>query len=228
MGWTLIGHTYYAGSTGGGVTGSVNWTGADLIIIHATSHNTPVVSDSKGNTWTAGVAQYPAGAGGGYGGSQLWWCEKPTVGSGQTFEVALSSGYISFEVIAFSGSASSPFDVQGGAVTATGPPLATGSISPSQNGELIITGLGYFGGTLSAPPSGFTLADQADYASRGSALAYQIQSAAAGISAAWTMAGGLDAGATIASFKAIQTAIGSGILSGGGFNRIGVRSGGGF
>jgi len=193
-------------------TSAIDTTGANLIVLFTTSDlaTFPVVADSKSNTWT-GLTTF----GGGTGFKpevKIWYCLNPTVGSGHTFSNNPSgTGYPSIAVAAFSGAGSSPFDQQNGFSSGdtTALTIQAGSITPGQDNELLIAGVGW---TLSAGVNGrtidggFTKLVDGDSGAHfyGIALAYLIQTTAAAANPTWDYSGvgTVFAGsATIASFK---------------------------
>jgi hypothetical protein len=213
MAWSLIAH---AGSntpgTSGCSTSAIDTTGADLLVVCASqfSGSTPgAVSDSKGNTWTGLTAQ--SGAGGTANAyARMFYVQGGTVGAGHTF--TYSGGFSSFAVLAFSGSAASPFDVENGAVD----PLfhggfSPGSVTPSQNGSLIVTGTGPVdGGTTPYFVTGapFTVTDYVGFGfsspdgQEGVGGAYMFQTTAATVTPTWNWTtGALKSAAVIAVFK---------------------------
>lgn len=198
MAWSLI-----ASASAQNTTSGVDTTGADLIILsvgQSTSGST-TPSDSKSNTWTAltksnGVSD---------GATRIYYCYNPTVGTGHTFSAGLSYTVVSFH--AFSGSASSPFDVENGNGTASGSTMPTGSITPSVDGELIIAALGMgnttTGTTIDSSFTGTVVTEATGYVTYGGGQAYFIQSTAGAINPAWSSATGFSSAyaAAIASFK---------------------------
>ena len=71
----------------GGSTGSVDTTGATILIaVGVADSGTPSITDSKGNTWnslTQVGGSFPT-----YHRCRLYYVENPTVGTGHTFTVA--------------------------------------------------------------------------------------------------------------------------------------------
>ena len=135
---------------------------------------------------------------------------KPSsVGSGHTFTV--SNAAVTFpeiEVYAVSGSHATPLDQLAGATSGgtSVTSLATGSITPTQNNELIISGWGLSGTTTGTPTinSGMTISDflngvGGSYVAGGTA--YKTQSTAAAINPTWSWATSAPAYAVIVSFK---------------------------
>lgn len=182
-------------------TSAIDTTGANLIVISVGDGGTSTPTDSKGNTWTGLTVR---NVGGDLRG-RLYYSYAPTVGTGHTFTVPNSYGAIA--VAAFSGAVASPFDVENGAAdTDGGGTTQPGSVTPSENSEIVITGLGLGGSanTLSIN-GGFTIAASVDGihgTQYGAAIAYLIQTTAAAANPTWSYSGGSTAiCATIASFK---------------------------
>lgn len=190
MAFSLISH---AGSATG-VTSGIDTTGANLIIINDSffgGSSTP--TDSKGNIWTGLTGQ-------GVGGRavRLYYCYNPTVGSGHTF--TSTAAFSSIQVQAWSGSAASPFDQENGGVGV----LQPGSITPTEDNELLVVGLSHSDGTVTQSINGgFTIPPGNDIANSGNdggAMAYLVQTSAAAANPAWSP--GTNARTVIASFKA--------------------------
>lgn len=206
MTFALLGNTGISGGSGGGSSGSVDTTGADLIIIHVSQYTVPATitpSDSKGNTWTGLTVQ----AGGTENKSRLWYCINPTVGTGHTFTATGSNTFSCAQVAWFSGAAAAGFDQQNGAVAVgTATTLQTGSVTPSQNDELVVTGLSADRGNTLSINASFTITNQYPYSAgsrEAGALAYLIQTTAGAVNPTWTTdVSAPDMAATIATFKA--------------------------
>lgn len=172
-------------------TGAIDTTGANLIIltVSISPSSAFTISDNKTNTWTALTASSSSTVK-----CQLYYAENATVGSGHTFTCDSGSGaFPQIAVAAFSGAAtSSVFDQQNGA-TAASAPISTGSVTPSADNELLITGLSWAGGgVVMAINSSFTITGQAPEsgAAWGCALAYLLQGAAAATNPSWSASSG--------------------------------------
>ncbi len=160
-----------ASATGPGnlTTGSVNTSGASLLIIYVGNYepgSSPVVSDSKGNTWIP-LTIVSIGA---FCEGRLYYAENPTVGSGHTFSVTTSVAN-TLIAAAFSGTqTSSVFDAEGpgniGGSSATG--TNPGPLSTTVDGELVVAGCsmsdldGSAGGAVTVVDS-FTVTDYFTY-----------------------------------------------------------------
>lgn len=203
MSYSLIAHTA-AGNAATVVTSGIDTTGADFIVV-SISHYTPsgaaTLSDSKGNTWTPLTDRAQAAVS-----AQIFYCENPVVGSGHTFQYSGGGNYYpSIFVSAWSGSkASSAFDAENGATAASGP-LSTGSITPAEDNELIITALGCnnFPSTAITVNGGFTVTDTIETVAGvhfGGGMAYLVQTSASSANPQWSWV--YDQGAVaVACFK---------------------------
>lgn len=191
-------------------TASINMTGATLIVISHTWYNVvgrSPISDSSSNSYTA-LNNYTAGS---VLSTTLFYVASPTVTSSMTFTAGSVGG--NFPVICVAGfsgtAASTPFDVQNGGGSLGFNPVQPGSITPSVNNELVVSG---YGNAASGAPntmsidSGFTISSQtagAAGASWGGAIAYLIQTSASAVNPTWstTSVTASSSQANIASFK---------------------------
>lgn len=223
----LISNTCASSSDGLTVTTSaINTTGADLIVVTMSLANStfaaPTSSPSAG-TFTGLTAQISAAV----DGSVIYYISNPTTSSSQTFTENLgSNNYPSICVAAFSGTNTSlVFDVENGAKTLSNvTTFQPGTVTPSQNNELIITGIGVGGTTNSLTiDNGFTINGQktgTGGAAEGIGMSYLIQTSASAVNPTWTNANNVHTAATIATFK-VGSAATSGNLSNGGTVRYG-------
>ena len=204
MAWSLIASTIKAAGTNGGTTDAINTTDADLliVIVHAWQP-TPAPSDNKGNSFTR-LTNYRSGN---FGSVEISYSKPTTVGSGHTFTAINNNSFLAITAMAFSGSkATSPFDVENGnATTSTVTSRQPGSITPSENNELIISGIAWNGTGGGSPSidSGMTIAQslQGSSGQMGGAGAYLFQSVAAAINPTWSWTPASEVGVAIASFK---------------------------
>jgi hypothetical protein len=178
----LVAHTATANSTSGvATTSAINTTGANLIVVWTYGkYNTGVPSDSAHNTWTA-VSSVINVASNYY--LQMFYCYSPTVSSSHTFtSTGPSYGYASVAVAAFSGVSANPLDQQSqfSEASAASPyQMSPGSITPTQNNELVFLGASTVSNTMTVDAS-MTLLDAA--AGVGALLtAYKVQTTAAAI-----------------------------------------------
>lgn len=202
---TLIVHGGYALGFDGGTTSSLNTTGSNFIVASISYYqpSSATLSDSKSNTWTALTARENSAS----SAARLFYCYNPTVGTGHTFTVSQSTSISSVYISAWSGIASSPFDVENGAITTGGTTLATGSVTPSQGSVLLIASenMSAPGASTTSIDNSFTVTDAlyvlgGDH--YGGAMAYKILSSVSATNPTWTVNTTMTTGAaTIASFK---------------------------
>jgi hypothetical protein len=215
MGYALISSTVASSTDQVDVTTSpIDTSGANLIIVSGLNYHTSLniaISDSKLNTWTALTL---------YSESQsatiLWYCFNPTVGSGHTFSLTSIDRGQTFAVcgvVAFSGSTSSPFESENGDQSGSGS-VQPGSVTPMEDGALIVSSLSCFTGTAIDIDSGFTnntLPFGNTNASFGGGLGWLIQSVAAAVNPTWTFSG--SSGNHVSSIAVFSPAIVSTPLS---------------
>lgn len=200
---TLVVETGKASTNGGAVTtDAINTTGANLIVIGVSSVNGTALTivDSKSNTWTP-LTEYVSVVEAVK--VRLFYCYSPTVGTNHTFATG-GTNFPNIHLFAFSNT-TGDFDAENGSNGAS--PLATGTVTPATNGQVIISLLGAnFTSSISAITAEFTNTDQASV-SNGSffnSMAYYIQptAGAQGCTFTWTASAGGNLGAsTIATFK---------------------------
>ena len=183
---------------------AIDTTGANLIVVMSAGYNAAdLCSDNKGNSWTKLTKRGSSGV--------VWcyYCLNPTVGSGHTFSVG-RNGYGNIEMImAFSGvKNATAFDQESGRGDVNAASLQPGSLTPAENGELLITGL--YNGDARTPTinSGFTREFYyADGTTQNTgAMGYLIQGTAAAINPTWSWSGSVNSSVEMACFKAAAVA----------------------
>lgn len=193
-------------------TGSINTTGAHLLIAYVSERESvgdTTFSDSKGNTWAPLTERLDVGTASLRGVMYYATNVAGKVGAGHTFTVTDSSGggVASVAVAAFSGAhLTVPLDQTTGTVDIdAGLSNTTGSITPTQNDELVVTGMAFSpnSATISIGSS-YTITDQVDCTvnHKGVALAYLIQTSAGATNPTWSYSTNCYVVTTIASFKA--------------------------
>jgi hypothetical protein len=154
---------FISGTANGGtedacVSGEINTTGADLLVIVVGWVNgagtSPIVADSKGNTWTLARKQLSAAGNQNVG---VFYSKPSSVGTNHTVSITLNNSYATVWFSAFSGSGSSQPDQVNSATAASGTALSAGSITPAVQNSLVISGV-IFGTTAgtTAASAGFT------------------------------------------------------------------------
>lgn len=183
-------------------TGGVNTTGADLLIACVAQESavaTCVLSDSKGNTWNTLTSSTEGAVK-----CTLFWSRPSSVGSSHTFTATQTGASPSISVEAWSDSAASPFDQQNGNNTSAGTTIATGSVTPTENDELVVAGVAIRSGTINSIDSSFTQrgTTATGGTNDGVSIATLVQTSAAPVNPTWTVSasGGVKA-ARIATFK---------------------------
>lgn len=188
-------------------TPNIDTTGANLIVIAVSSYSDatiPTITDSKGNTWTNISHSTLTGN----GRSSLYYCLNPIVGSGHYFTTAQVGSYANILAMAFSGAkATSALENNTGATTLVSgaTSLATGSITPTEDNELIVSALCFGATNTISIDSGMTIAQQAQYYTNsifGIMGAYKIQTTATAINPLASWGTSTPASASIACFKA--------------------------
>jgi len=215
MAYSLVVNTGKSGSVDSTTTDAIDTTGANLIVIGigwytGTTANT-VLSDSKSNTWTALTAVSATSN----SKIRLFYCFNPTVGSGHTFTSAGTATYAAVLVQAFSGSVASPFDQENGAAGDGNVTAITGSVTPSENNELLVTAVGCLeDGSSYTANSGFTITDQVPKGGTtvAGAMAYKIQTTLAAANVTWNWTGTSNSSSAIATFKAATGGGGGGTI----------------
>lgn len=207
MPYSYIAHAGAQSSDGNIVTTvAVDFTGADLIVLFVAHFDgaTMTISDNQGNSYTPLTHADGSSLRG-----RLYYKRSPTVSGAMTFTAQDLGGasFPSINVLGFSGSVASPFDQESGVGSAFTTTQATGSITPTEDNELVVTGAGF--GFEASPmlsvDGGFTITDNQPGATGqayGGAIAYLIQTAAALANPTWTGSGNSAMMAVIASFKA--------------------------
>ncbi len=170
MAFSALTHINATSSDGNGITsGSLDSTGGIVIFASVSATGSFAFSDSKSNSWTLIGTQSVC---------HLYVCFNPTVGTGHTFSVSGSSVFSAISIGVFGGSQVHQDQSNSAAVSGTQTTLATGSITPITQNELLIAICGWGNGNaFSGIDSSFTLYEHTDASGTafGSALAYQIQ-----------------------------------------------------
>lgn len=195
-------NTAAATTTSNNVTTSAIDTSAAnfIVVLMAAGTGTNTLSDSKNNTWT-GLTTI------GNPQARFFYCSPCIVGTSHTFTDTATAQFPSLAVLAFSGvSASSPFDVENGAVYNAAATVSPGSVTPGQNNEVLIAGLSSdVLTTAMAINSSFIITNTEPFVggtSFGISAAYKIQTTAGAENPAFSWTTNSDGGCRIATFKA--------------------------
>ncbi len=183
-------------------------TGANLLVASVAFYvpsGTPTashISDSSGNTWVALTAKTAVSS----CGEMLFYAKNAAVGASQTFTISKSGSYSSIVVMGFSGvDTTAPFDVENG-TNWSGTTAQPGSITPSVDNELVISGCGDAAPTTTWTCNGNFSGTEIYYnqvpsTTEGNALAYEIQTTATARNPTWTLGTSGGGNVVIASFK---------------------------
>lgn len=224
MAIALLVSTNGTGNSASCTTSAIDTTGASLLIAFiAKRENAGTMSDSKGNTWNALTASTVTGS---TEGIFYYASGSITVGTGHTFTFAGANTFPRVLVSAWSGVHGTPFDQQNGAANASTNSLATGSITPSEDNELVVAGCAYADTTTISVNASMTIMDQGIFNSGsgfwGGAHAYIVQTSAGAINPTFSFTNAGQTAVRIASFKAaaaggsntsVKRLIGGGILT---------------
>ncbi len=186
----LVSHTSAAATSGPAdvVTPAIDTTGSTLIVASVSSYSggTFILQDSASNTWTGLPGQTNTSMT-----ETLFYTVNASTSSSHTFTVHVTGGsvYGAIAVAAFSGvAATAAFDQTAG-TTLTYTSLQPGPVTPSQGGELIVSGLAMYSTSVTATASsGYTITDQLSFnsgVSWGIGLMYAVQGIAAAANPAW-------------------------------------------
>lgn len=204
MAIAVVVSTIQRGTTDPWTTSAIDTSGADALIAvvaWSPSNGEPTLTDSKGNTWTLRNI-----ATGGFGGeaNRIFDCIGPTVGTGHTFTLTGSSADTGIAVLACSGvKQTSPYDQSNQNDFASGATMNPGSVTPTEDNELIVCGLSTIQVSTASIDGGFTELGYLTASNRGIDLAYLIQTTAAAANPTWSFTGGLQfTNGTIATYKA--------------------------
>lgn len=204
----VIGFAEGLGGNGGTTATSFDTTGKTVIVLGVSYQNevAPTVSDNKGNSYTL-VQTQTSGLGPGI---RLYKCEAPSVGSGHTFTATASGGYVSIGVLA--AESAGVADGDNGANTGGATSLATGSVTPTADGDLFVTARTLDSGAAAglAIDSGFTIQGSVAFSGGnyyGVAIAYEIQSGSgAAENPTWSQTASTRIAAAIVAFLASAAA----------------------
>jgi hypothetical protein len=180
-------------------TAAIDTTGATLLVAVLTDFAETTFSDSKSNTWTSLTkgTQFIS--------TRIVYCVPSSVGSGHTFSASVASGFPSICVAAFSGAHATPVDQQNGSTGNGITSIQPGSVTPTEDNELVIVGVGLGNGNAAGiDMAGYTVPEEVYYNGNAftCALAYNIQTSATATNPTWTWTGNEQGVARIATFKA--------------------------
>ena len=207
---TVVSHTSANGTQLSVTSPAIDTTGANLLVTCIAGfmlENTPVMTDSKSNAWTALTIR----GSGNSAEARIYYTVPTSVGTGHTFTFTNAlNGFVSIGVLALAGASATPYDTDvGTAASSSGTSVQPGSITPAQANEILVAC-----GDLEADyltPSvnlGFTLVEQVAFSSGNGAgllLAYLIQTTATAENPTFSWTNTVTASAAMAAFEAAAT-----------------------
>ncbi len=183
-------------------SGAFNSVGATLIVValsYAPS-STPVLSDPpQNNPWTP-LPECNLGTGAAI---RLYYKARPTTNAAHTMTVNGSGITSGIAIACFTGDFPGATDQATSAIANT-TSLATGSVTPTQDNELIVTGLVKDHNETPSINGGFAIAGIGAYVPGSNymaAIAYLIQTTATAANPSWSWATNANGGAPIQTFK---------------------------
>lgn len=218
MAYSLISHVKGDGGGNSGFTsGAINTTGADLIVIVGSVYNataytvTGHLTDSASNVYTKLTQQDSTNRG-----IAIFYKVSPATSASHTFTVTQAGewAFPAIAVTAWSGAYTSgaPIDQQNGANTGSAASLATGSVTPSQDNELVVAGWSS-GATTSHSVSGYTISDQTfNTGSVAGGQAYLVQTTAGATNPSIAFGSTVEGAVAVATFKAAAGGGGGGVF----------------
>jgi hypothetical protein len=181
-----------------------NVAAGDLLLVVVRSGGTTglpfTVSDTLGNTYTGLTSNTFAGT----GSTQLWWAISNGAGANTvTVSISGAAATLRIAIYGYSGAASSPVDVENNSNTASSGNASAVSITPAQDGELVIAFVATSAGTTATAGANFALEDQVPAAPSSQLITQDwIQGAATATTGPMTITGGVSWMEGIAAFKA--------------------------
>ena len=177
--------------------------GADLIVVAISYYGTvPTLTDSQSNGWTQ-LSTYGDVAVSNNHFITFFYKQAPSISASHTFTLGTEVSCPCIFVGAFTGSASTPFDLENGVALGLGTSGQPGAILPNANNELVVFALDTSGDFTSVDIGsliGSTFSEIGGTAV-GGALAYSVQTTATSINPTWTTSNAFRA-LNIAGFKA--------------------------
>ena len=195
-------------------TAGIDTSGADGLIYACAHQNATTIAptDSKGNSITAKTTRYLVSTKQGI--DFYFLIGSPTVGTSHTATLSTATKYPGLGFMAFSGmAASSALDQTNGATATAAASLATGSITPSEDGTVVITASSGYNATRvmdgSSPFDVESIRLATTSNAYGISVDEEIQTTATARNCTWTPQASTDIAAIIASFKAAAAGVGS-------------------
>lgn len=176
------------GVNGWTTTGTLDTSASNLIVVGVgfATGSTPLVTDSKGNTYTAKTT---------YSGAtvaiKLFYASNPTVGTGHTWTLSGTGIIASMAILTFAGvkTASDPFDKESGATYFGTTPATPGAFTPTNDNSVVVSFISHNNLNPTFTCTGFTIKDQIGLtggSNYGICSAYVIQTSKVSVNASWS------------------------------------------
>ena len=207
MSIALLTHVSAQPGLNGGTTGAIDTSGANFLVVIISDYSAAALgtlSDSKSNTWTALTTYQDGGVN---SRTKIYYSINPTVGSAHTFTYTGSALYPTIMAASFSGvDTTAPFDVENGEASSV-PATSSqpGSVTPSQNNELLVFGVCLGASTTNYSDDIGTPIENMNWnggVANGGAMDYQIQTTATARNPTWSWTTSSPHANSIATFKA--------------------------
>lgn len=191
----------------GGTTGTMNSSGATLLVMVVSTGATATPTDSASNSWTElGTTDI---------GSirlRIYYVINPATSATHDFTYSQTNSYPTIMVMAFQGTGAYDTGSIVQASVSGGTSLASGSITPSANNAVVITGFSGHTSTTVTTPTGFTSqpsnTDFVGASNYAGGSAYKIQTTAGAENPSWAWAAASDAIVYALAFLEASTSAG--------------------
>lgn len=183
--YTFVSSSASVFGTSGGTTGTLDTTGAELLVVciwdlTAGGQN---LSDNKSNTYTQLTVETNFGQS-----SVCFYDLTPTVGTGHTWTT--TSRFVGVGVLAMSTTGTPAFDQESGHSQNASGNIQPGSLTPTVNDSLIVTAFGSFNGSAPSMPTGYTqVASNTTSTAEAGGMGYKIQTTASAENPTWNGSG---------------------------------------
>lgn len=185
-------------------TGSMDTSGASLLVATFTDIVLPTITDTYSNTWVQAKRYFPFAYS-----SNIYYAWNPIVGAGHSFTFTATDQFGSGQVSAFSGvdTSANPLDQTNENLAFGSTTVTPGTVTPTTDGQLVVAHDAFDNtSAMETVNGGFTSPAFGDLGSGGvyvgSGTTYLIQTTAAAANPTLTLANAPNRYATIATFKA--------------------------
>jgi hypothetical protein len=193
------------------VTSAMNSSGANFVVgVGSALSNAQTFTDNQASSWVAGTNGSGVG-----NGLVISYARSITQSTAHTVTDSAGGNFPSVYAAVFSGVSTNNFDQASSGTATASTSVSPGSVTPTQNNELIITGVTTASSNaVFSIDSGFTILGQFAFVSGaafGGAMAYKVQGVAAAVNPTWTVTSSAasDMRSQIITFIAAPAAVGT-------------------